>query len=86
MNKDNELLTPDLPLSAYLLTKGHNLIRIDRAGRQGIFVFNKDRVKANAADYLAGEALCDPGAFNLSIRRLKGQLDEILGSGGIYVS
>jgi len=67
-NQNNEFKTSELTLSAYLITKGHSLVRIDRAGRQGIFVFKKDRVKGDAADYLSGDALCNPADFNLAIR------------------
>lgn len=66
--QDTEFKTTDIALAAYLNTK-HSLVRIDRRGNQGVFVFT-DASKMDAMTYMRGEALVEPLRFHNNVRSL----------------
>lgn len=77
-NEKREFRSTDLALSAFLLTKGHKLIGVESDGRRAIFVFSSKGVESDSSLYLNGEAQVEPGAYMLSIRKLKAKLSEVL--------
>ena len=78
MNNDNgnDFKITDIVLAGFLITRGHDLVRVETAGRQGIFIFRKDQVNTDSLSFLQGDARVEPSSFNLSIKRLKGELDK----------
>ncbi len=77
--KDNgEFRSTDLALSAFLLTSGHRLIRIDLEGHKGVFVFSRAEIGDDPIKFLNGQARVEPGNYQSSIRKLKGSLNEVL--------
>lgn len=77
-NRSQSFKTTDLALSAYLLARGHNLAGLERNGKNGVFIFRKEDVEKDSQLYLNGKARIEPGIFNLSIRRLKARLNEMI--------
>lgn len=65
----NEFKTTDIILAAYLRLNGFSLVRIEKQGNKGIFVF--DEVDAAlVSTYDIGNALVEPVAFNNMIKQL----------------
>ena len=76
-----EFITTDLPLAAYLTARGKKLVRIDRTGRQGFFVFLQNQIGSDPIDFTSGKARVDPLNYSLATRKLKAQLNEALRTG-----
>lgn len=73
--KDQEVFkSPDIALCAYLSVRGHKLLDIVKNGHQGYFIFDDSKTAKDRLCYLNGEGQVEPGAYNLSIRRLKATL------------
>ncbi len=77
-NQQVEFRSSDIALCAFLLTKKHRLLRIDMNGHQGFFIFHEAEIADDQIRYLNGEGLVEPGAYNLSIRKLKATLNQAL--------
>jgi len=73
-----EFTTTDFAMAVYMITKGKTLIRIDRVGNQGFFVFDQKQIGSEALDYSSGRALVDPLQYSLATRKLKAELNAIL--------
>lgn len=79
MKKQNKSFkTTDITLSAYLLAIGHNLVAVEKNGQRGIFIFLKGEVEKDSQIYMNGQAMIEPGIYNMSIRKLKAKLGEII--------
>lgn len=64
-----EYKTTDIILAAYLRLEGIQMLRIEKQGNKGTFVF--DNVDMNVVqDYDLGRARVEPVAFNNQIKQL----------------
>jgi hypothetical protein len=64
-----EYSTTDIVLAAYLRVNGAILIRIDKCGQKGTFVF-QNVSDALVSIYDLGQALVEPVQFNYNIKSL----------------
>lgn len=64
-----EYATSDIVLAAYLKTCGVNMIRIDKVGHKGTFIFSDDAF-AHLTTYDTGNAQVEPISFNNTVRQL----------------
>jgi hypothetical protein len=64
-----EYSTTDIVLAAYLRVNGAVLIRIDKVGQKGTFVF-QNVTDALVSIYDLGQALVEPVQFNYNIKSL----------------
>ena len=64
-----EYKTTDIVLAAFLKLNGIPLLRIDKQGQRGIFVFGTTD-QALVAEYDLGNARVEPVAFNNTIKQL----------------
>lgn len=68
-NTLNEYCTTDIVLAAFLKLSGAYLLRIDKRGQRGTFVFDDvDESLLNMYDL--GNARVEPVAFNNSVKQL----------------
>lgn len=64
-----EYKTTDIVLAAYLRLSGAALVRIDKVGQKGTFVFQNVRDEL-ISTYDLGQALVEPVQFNYNIKSL----------------
>lgn len=61
--------TTDIILAAYLKLSGYNVVRIEKQGQKGTFIF--DEVPSNIiSNYDLGNATVEPISFNNEIKQL----------------
>ncbi len=66
---NTEFKTTDIILAAFLRLNGFSLVRIEKQGNKGTFVFDDvDETLVHTYDY--GNALVEPVAFNNMIKQL----------------
>lgn len=61
--------TTDIVLAAYLKTKGHRLVEIQKNGNKGTFIYS-DIKQQDITDYDLGKALVEPKSLNYEIKAL----------------
>lgn len=73
MNIKNEFTTKDFYLSAYLLSQGLRLVRLDKSEpRKVYFVFHDVEARASLVeDFLFGRAQVEPKQFVAAIKEVK---------------
>lgn len=64
-----EYSTSDIVLAAYLKICGVNMIRIDKVGNKGTFIFSDDAFNHLTA-FDTGNGQVEPVAFNNTVRQL----------------
>jgi len=70
--------TSDIVLAACLGLEGNDLIRIEKAGSKGIFIFG-DVSEERIEDYNLGKIRVEPVAFNNKIRQLTSSVRRVVG-------
>jgi hypothetical protein len=68
----DEFRTPDLGISAFLVTKDFPLLRVDHEGERAFFVFPGPAERTAALYHLPGSNLIDASRFHYSLRELRG--------------
>jgi hypothetical protein len=79
MQKTNEFATDQLHLAAFLQAKGLKMIRAERQGRFGVFMFNEVAASDLVGQFMAGKAFVEPRSFVAAIRDLRSKVDSLGG-------
>jgi hypothetical protein len=79
MQKTNEFATDQLHLAAFLQAKGLKMLRAERQGRFGVFIFNESATAELVRQFMAGKSLIEPRAFVAAIRDLRSRVDSLGG-------
>lgn len=79
--QDNDIAVGDLHLAAFLISKGINLSRLERAGRLGTFYFPQS-AGPFVSEYTSRHGLIEPIAFVAAVRSLRAKVDNAREGGG----
>lgn len=72
MKPTKERAITDLPLSAFLSVRGHQVLRIDGYGQRAFFVFEETpQLDRDCMDYFNRRAKVEPLAFSEVLRNFK---------------
>jgi hypothetical protein len=71
--KQREFITSDLPMTAFLQTQGHNLLRVERQSRRLTFFFaDSFELGADKMNWINDEAIMmRPRSFATAMKQLK---------------
>jgi hypothetical protein len=81
MQKTNEFATDQLHLAAFLQAKGLKMLRAERQGRFGVFIFREAETSELIGLFMAGKASVEPRSFVAAIRELRAAVDLIIAKG-----
>ena len=79
MQKAIEFATDQLHLAAFLQAKGLKMLRAERQGRFGVFIFSEEAASELVGQFMSGKALIEPRSFVAAIRDLRSKVDELGG-------
>jgi hypothetical protein len=77
MQKTNEFATDQLHLAAFLQAKRLKMLRVERQGRFGLFVFNEGDASELISQFMAGKGTVEPRSFVAAIRDLRSKVDAL---------
>jgi len=75
--QNNTMNTADFYLSAFLLTQGYNLVRLEALDNRKLFCFeSNDKIRVIKNEYYTLQTTVEPNAFKAAIKQLKARIVE----------
>jgi hypothetical protein len=75
--KTGETAIEDIRLAAYLTLNNIPLIRIERSGRLGTFVFNEAQCADLIVTFMGRKATVEPLSYMAAVRSLRSRVDNL---------